>query len=443
MRSRLTRIAMALVVVGLILGWGYGSTSGTSQAAPPSASFVDLGNLGAPEFGWHFAAGVSDDGSMVVGQSNSTPTVMEAFRWTAEEGMVGLGFLPGGNHDSVAWAVSGDATTIAGSSDTASGVEAFRWTSAGGMVGLGHLPGGGTFSEGNAISTDGFTIVGGSDTASGFEAFLWTPADGMQGLGFLQVSSYSVAYAVSGDGSTVFGESESASGFEAFRWTAADGMLSLGDLPGGDVAGGAEGASSNGKFVVGRSSSAASGSGNEPFLWSQHSGTMIGLGDLPGGAFAGQANAVSDNGSRVVGNSHIGLPPVPGEPVFSHGAFVWDKAFGMRNLQSVLENDFGVDTLGVTMHSATGISANGTTIVGWGTRTASVMTETALSVTLPLPAIGGTFELLADGSDAPRSAADGSASSFPYALLAGGLAAAVALEAGGWYARRRFRQRRV
>ena len=40
--------------------------------------------------------------------------------------------------------------------------------------------------------------------------------------------------------------------------------------------------------------------------------------------------------------------------------------------------------------------------------------------------------------------ANGSGSSFPYAALAGGLAAAVALVAsGGWYVRRRFRQKRL
>ena len=53
--------------------------------------------------------------------------------------------------------------------------------------------------------------------------------------------------------------------------------------------------------------------------------------------------------------------------------------------------------------------------------------------------VGGTTELLVGGADSPASAADPSgAQSFPYVALAGAAAAAVALAASGWYARRRF-----
>ncbi len=52
--------------------------------------------------------------------------------------------------------------------------------------------------------------------------------------------------------------------------------------------------------------------------------------------------------------------------------------------------------------------------------------------------VGGILELLVDGSDSPASAAEGSGSSaLPYAAIAGA-AAAVALVAGTWYARRRW-----
>ena len=53
--------------------------------------------------------------------------------------------------------------------------------------------------------------------------------------------------------------------------------------------------------------------------------------------------------------------------------------------------------------------------------------------------VGGIAEVLVDGSDSPASPADGSGSSAPpYAAIAGGLAAVVAVAAGGWYARRRW-----
>jgi probable HAF family extracellular repeat protein len=37
------------------------------------------------------------DGSVVVGQSHDMLNFEQAFRWTAKNGMAGLGFLPGGN----------------------------------------------------------------------------------------------------------------------------------------------------------------------------------------------------------------------------------------------------------------------------------------------------------------------------------------------------------
>lgn len=50
-----------------------------------------------------------------------------------------LGFLPS-SEESFAKAISADGTTVVGTS----GVEAFRWTAAEGMVGLSDLPGGGS-----------------------------------------------------------------------------------------------------------------------------------------------------------------------------------------------------------------------------------------------------------------------------------------------------------
>ena len=60
-----------------------------------------------------------------------------------------------------------------------------------------------------------------------------------------------------------------------------------------------------------------------------------------------------------------------------------------------------------------------------------------LETTLP---VGGVVELLVGGSDSPASTADGSGSSAAlYATIAGAIAAgALAVAAGGWYARRRL-----
>jgi probable HAF family extracellular repeat protein len=118
------------------------------------------------------AYGVSADGSVVVGGGEG-PFADEAFRWTLQAGMEGLGFLPGGDA-SKALAVSADGRVIVGYSTTDAGREAFRWRLAEGMVGLGDLTGGAFHSIAESVSADGSTIVGSGTSASGMEACIWT-----------------------------------------------------------------------------------------------------------------------------------------------------------------------------------------------------------------------------------------------------------------------------
>jgi probable HAF family extracellular repeat protein len=287
---------------------------------------VGLGSLPGDLRNSSEATGVSADGSAVVGLSDSAPGAQnEAFRWTSGEGMVSLGFLPGGGSNSLANAVSADGSTAVGLSDTAlSNYEAFRWTSSEGMVGLGYLPGGGLESVATAVSADGSIVVGGSDTSdpqSGdlFEAFRWTSGGGMVGLGLLPGGFRSTAYAVSADGSVVVGQGESAAApeafGEAFRWTSSGGMVALGLLPGADNS---------------------------------------------------IATAVSADGSVVVGVSITMVPGGGGSMVGVPEAFIWDAAHGTRSLEQVLTNDFGLDLTGWTLGGAEGISADGLTIVGTG-----------------------------------------------------------------------------
>ncbi|MBU0639745.1 MAG: PEP-CTERM sorting domain-containing protein, partial [Planctomycetes bacterium] len=133
-----------------------------------------------------------------------------------------LGDLPGGFYFSEVHAVSADGTTAAGfsSSDWADlwEVEAFRWTRDGGIVGLGGLAGPHHGSESRGVSADGSVVVGGSYNGYlGYEAFRWE--DGvMVGLGDLPGGSHSsIAYDVSADGSVIVGRGRSASGNHAFR----------------------------------------------------------------------------------------------------------------------------------------------------------------------------------------------------------------------------------
>jgi uncharacterized membrane protein len=129
----------------------------------------------------------------------------------------------------------------------------------------------------------------------------------MVGLGFLTANSQSEALGESVDGSVVVGYNRSPVGFdvktEAFRWTAATGMVGLGFLPGG---------------------------------------------------YQEYAYATSADGSVVVGTVQGNGPT---------RAFIWDEVHGMRSLQDVLTSQ-GDDVTGWNLGSATGISADGTVIIG-------------------------------------------------------------------------------
>jgi uncharacterized membrane protein len=103
---------------------------------------------------------------------------------------------------------------------------------------------------------------------------------------------------------------------------------------------------------------------------------MVGLGDLAGGSFYSFANGASSDGSVVVGN---GTSDSGGE------AFIWDSVNGMRNLQSVLTSNYGLDLTGWTLTSARGISADGMTIVGYGTHNGNTEAWRANLTAVPEP----------------------------------------------------------
>ena len=184
----------------LVIGWT-GVLFCPSPAHAVTPTFVPLGDLPG-NTSTHFLSGahaVSPDGSVVVGQSESA-SGREAFVWTAEGGMVGLGDLPGGLFDSAALGVSADGLVIVGYSASTLNPEipgeVFRWTAQTGMVGLGLLPGGELgspkVSVARAISADGSVIVGEAKgqipTNILVQPFRWTEAEGMMSLGYLTSS---------------------------------------------------------------------------------------------------------------------------------------------------------------------------------------------------------------------------------------------------------------
>ena len=92
----------------------------------------------------------------------------------------------------------------------------------------------------------------------------------------------------------------------------------------------------------------------EAFRWTESSG-LVGLGIRPGGDFS-IANDVSADGSVIVGF---------GSGNSRHSALVWTAANGWENIADLLSQS-GIDLDGWTLEEATGISANGSIVVGFG-----------------------------------------------------------------------------
>jgi probable HAF family extracellular repeat protein len=384
------RIPAALIAVPFFIA---GSLL-TTVAAAGQYSFQSLGDLPGGAFS-SAATAVSADGSVVVGLGYATAGG-EAFRWTSAGGMVGLGELPGGTYLSEAYAVSADGKVVTGRSTSALNANpAFRWTSSDGMVDLGDLPYGNFFCSANGVSGDGTVVVGAGSSAatlgapSRSEAFRWTSATGMVGLGDLPGGSFSSkAYAITADGNVIVGGANSSSGFEAFRWTSATGLVGLGDLPGGTFSSTAYAVSADGNVVVGygRPDSGI----DEAFRWTG-AGGMVGLGTLRGTTADSYAFGVSADGSVVVGYAHqYGTPGVP------ETAFFWTKERHIVNLKSFLIANGVTNLDGWSLSRAQTVSADGRTIVGYGTNP-SGETE-AWVATIPEPsslvlAVGGLFAL--------------------------------------------------
>jgi probable HAF family extracellular repeat protein len=325
--------------------------TGPPPPPTPTASFQGLGVL--PGWDQSQAWGVSGDGSVVVGQVSKLGSSTRCFAWTARDGMQDLGTLGGDNCE--ASAASGDGSAIVGrSSNTAGNYRPFRWTPAGGMQDLPSSPP--EFLSGHAldVSTDGASVVG----LFGF-AERWTVAGGPEDLGEFK------SRGISPEGQVVVGRTN-----HAVRWTSTGGLQDLGTVGGSESF--ADDVSSNGSVVVGQSRDAVGFW--KAFRWTPSMG-MRDLGTL-GGPMAAAYN-VSDNGSVIVGRS------LTNSGSASDRAFRWTPQEGMQDLRQALL-DAGVAAVqDWILLGATGVSADGTVIVGEGLSPAN-RREAFLAV-LPLP----------------------------------------------------------
>jgi probable HAF family extracellular repeat protein len=291
------------------------------------------------------ATGVSGDGSVVVGNWRGQLN-FEPYRWTRSEGAVPL--LPPGYSHGLPWEDQSRANAISVDGSTVVGTQNFpgpyyygwRWRADTGMTPITPYASS-YFAE--AVSGDGTVIVG-PKRDSNFPGWRWSADEGLTNLADQQFN------AVSGDGSVFAGG--------RVLWSEQAGTVDLGDLPGGRDYTLTRAISADGTTVVGTSSSSDGILEGEAFRWTAASG-MVGLGDLPGSLSYSVASGVSGDGSIVVGSGYA--------ENYVQAAFLWTNDLGMVDFRDYLVSQ-GVDHLGGwTLGGATAISADGSTIVGWGT----------------------------------------------------------------------------
>ena len=330
-------------------------------AVPENVStFEPLGWL-TPQVNLSYARGISPDGTVIVGYSVlAGDSQALPFRWTRQTGMVSLG-LPADASDAYATAVNADGSVVVGEctlSNVMNGREAWRWSSASGFVRLGDFEGGNIGSGAVGVSDDGATVIGTGNKNATAAGFIWTSHTGLVELPAIPGGSgWTRAHAISPDGLLVAGSSGSAAvgpgapsfALEAAVWFNGADPFGLGGLESGGNWSAANAITPGGQVVVG---TVVASSSSRPCLWSQDQGLVVLA--TNGGA----ALDVSDDGAVVVGYTR---PTNQGDI-----AFIWTAEKGRRPLTTALTQDYGIDMTGWSIQRATGISADGQVIVGYG-----------------------------------------------------------------------------
>lgn len=131
--------------------------------------------------------GISRDGRVVVGYSTNGGGVRRATVWRAGA-FTSLGVVDGDDTaQSEANGVSADGSVVVGRSDSSIGSQAFRWSAEGGLVGLGDFSTGDdglSSSTATAVSPDGQTVVGQARLGDAAKrGFVWTVGGGLREIG--------------------------------------------------------------------------------------------------------------------------------------------------------------------------------------------------------------------------------------------------------------------
>lgn len=304
------------------------------------------------------ATGISSGGEFVVGGSfiaANGSTQVHAFRWDEQGGMIDLGLSKGmGFEAALPGRVSADGGVVTGAAgfsiDTYIEMRnGMYWRFEGGKPVSYDLPEAWQVTD---VTDDGVTLVGGTRVADVpwpiyDEAFIFTEDGGLRKLGILPGGSYSWASAVSGDGSTIVGFGDTPGHITALMWTEETGLVEMPGWPQEEY-GWASGVSADGSIVVGLKLS-------HSFAWTA-SGGYRDLGTIPQG---GEPNPldVSADGSVIVGYAWLGEGPI---------GMVWTKKSNTTYDAASFLAGAGLEVEGWTFTSVTGVSDDGSRIIGQG-----------------------------------------------------------------------------
>ena len=270
-----------------------------------ATGFVDLG-LGDI---FNSSIGISADGKTIVSgrlglDGNSNPAM-----WQEATGWVDLGHPAEGcvldSSWGSAWSVNRDGSVVVGLAWYCPGAEGFRWTKEDGMVGLGYPIG--ASSRATSISPDGNTIVGFyEDPVQGFRR----PVRWISGTTelFLGRDLPGEAIAISSNGSQIVGQAVDSTGNpRGFYYSNKSGLRSTGVLTGNTTDQSvATGVADNG-LTIGASIDIVTWE-SKPFLWTLKTGlhpvqpALVRNGAvIPRGVTLTNVLAISADGSTIVG----------------------------------------------------------------------------------------------------------------------------------------------
>jgi uncharacterized membrane protein len=336
-----------------------------------------------------YAYGISDDGTVIAGESFSAISAVhgEGVRWTRTAPglweMTGIGLPAADALNSPASGASSDGEWIVGRvSYTAPtnppiDTDAFRWRPSSGFEMLG-VPAGYAIAAAVGADKHAHVIVGYGGPNPNYtdtRALAWTRSSPGWQIETLEPLYESQAVRVDPVGKLVIGWGASPAvgpgGREAVYWTRGPGGVWqrhwLGALPETDFFSQAAAVARVGSrhVIVGYSGDVFAFENIQPVLWRVKGAQLLQMAalPLPGGFTDGSASAISEDGSRIVGNCW--------NDDFEFEVCVWNGAPGsgaytVATLKDLLMAEGVSSAVDWFLWAASGVSADGSVICGYG-----------------------------------------------------------------------------